>query len=667
MKIQKKNIKVSNNFSIKKVRDGYIFISYKREDAEVAEKVYLFLKNENYSVWWDRQIQCGQQWSKVLDDAVKGANCILVLWSSLSTDSKWVLHEASIALTRENYAPARISLCSIPPPYDQLQATDIFDWNGNKNDPGIQRLMARCGELLPERKSALTRLSRAAWSKRMTVLSVLFAIIAITILGWQSLASQSQLDKLKSLQEQQESSSKGLNSFQEESKHSVQSQLTRLDSVSRALNQFRTQAEDGVKSQFERLNTLIDQQEKSNVNLNNFRQQSGKDLSKFSRQIDLSISRGYYPLDTFTIEFTLEYSFSDDKLLHYVNRLRQSEKLPKFGSDYGINLMHPDFTGLLPGKDLNEKYANEQLLSDNTSFTFTDLKQMVDSNSRSFVRKYEQDRGIIRFSSMPQYLADVIVKLPSKNKVEQKIELAVYDNKFIKTVRCQNPVRTGDDVYAFSIIDLIGRVMKYEVSEGDAILKEFRFKFSFDYDSYSYLNSTIFFADSLREMVLTPQHLGLNKYEVDESVLLAREQFAGLPIAQKIKLLNSEVKNRLDYFIKTFVRMENDNTWNLAEWAKIEWTADALDGNPPFIETNIEDKFKGRSFKWLLKELLQVTSGNDKKKIETAIKGTNNLFILLTSAKPDSRHEEFNQIVNQVKQKIFNEFGLKLWHSGIEF
>ena len=105
---------------------GDVFLSYKREEVKNAERVRACLEESGFTVWWDRDIQCGQVWSEVLDNAVKRTGCIVVLWSMQSVRSRWVMHEASSAFDRGVYAPVRIDLCDIEAPYNRIQATDIL-------------------------------------------------------------------------------------------------------------------------------------------------------------------------------------------------------------------------------------------------------------------------------------------------------------------------------------------------------------------------------------------------------------------------------------------------------------------------------------------------------------------------------------------------------------
>ena len=185
-------------------RDGFVFISYKSEEASAAEAIRTALQRAGFDVWWDKQIQCGQAWNQVLDDAVRRANCVVVLWTPSSAKSPWVSHEASIAVAKNSYAPARIQLCTIPAPYSQLQATDIIGWDGTSDHPGVRNLIERCGTLVPIRRSRVTVVAENLWMRRELILAVAFAIVAIAILTWQTIASRSQLRKLDDLVSQQD-------------------------------------------------------------------------------------------------------------------------------------------------------------------------------------------------------------------------------------------------------------------------------------------------------------------------------------------------------------------------------------------------------------------------------------------------------------------------------
>jgi hypothetical protein len=180
---------------------GFIFLSYKREDSDKASTLTDVLRLRGYEVWFDREIQCGQRWHAVIDEKLAAASCVIVLWSRLANDSPWVRHEASTAIARDVYAPCRVEeSVSITPPYNVVQAADLFDWSGQQDDAGIMHLEQRIAQLLPKRQALVVRSARAVWSRKLGILSFLFGISSLLFLLWQTRESVSVLDQLHQTQ-----------------------------------------------------------------------------------------------------------------------------------------------------------------------------------------------------------------------------------------------------------------------------------------------------------------------------------------------------------------------------------------------------------------------------------------------------------------------------------
>jgi hypothetical protein len=72
-----------------------IFISYSSEDRERARTLAHALEERGWSVWWDREIPLGRSYDEVIEQALNGARCMLVLWTAASAASEWVRSEAS--------------------------------------------------------------------------------------------------------------------------------------------------------------------------------------------------------------------------------------------------------------------------------------------------------------------------------------------------------------------------------------------------------------------------------------------------------------------------------------------------------------------------------------------------------------------------------------------
>jgi len=163
-------------------RPGSVFISYKREEAAAATHLREALVKEGFNVWWDEDLQCGQAWAEKLDEAVRDAACIVVLWSELAVASQWIRHEASQAIAREVYAPCRIELVQLDSPYDRMQATDLIGWEGDREHGGFRNLMARVDTLVPASVSLPRRIGRWLLANLATLVASGIAAFAVWLL-----------------------------------------------------------------------------------------------------------------------------------------------------------------------------------------------------------------------------------------------------------------------------------------------------------------------------------------------------------------------------------------------------------------------------------------------------------------------------------------------------
>ncbi|GJL65656.1 MAG: hypothetical protein NPIRA05_06270 [Nitrospirales bacterium] len=167
---------------LKNTRPGLVFISYKREEAPCAALLREALVKEGFNVWWDEDLQCGQKWADKIDEAVREAACIIVLWSDRARDSEWVRHEASQAIACDVYAPCRIELVQLFSPYDRIQATDLIDWDGDVEHSGFRNLLARIETLIPKPVSRSRRIGRWIRANVAILVASGIAVLAIGLL-----------------------------------------------------------------------------------------------------------------------------------------------------------------------------------------------------------------------------------------------------------------------------------------------------------------------------------------------------------------------------------------------------------------------------------------------------------------------------------------------------
>ena len=126
---------------------GEIFVSYASEDRARVVKLVEVLEAEGFSVWWDRRIELGVSYDKVIEDAIDEARCILVIWSSTSIDSDWVRAEAADGLERSLLLPVLFEEVRPPLLFRQQQSCRLTDWPESQHDE-IQKLLVRIRQLL---------------------------------------------------------------------------------------------------------------------------------------------------------------------------------------------------------------------------------------------------------------------------------------------------------------------------------------------------------------------------------------------------------------------------------------------------------------------------------------------------------------------------------------
>lgn len=74
-----------------------VFISYARPSEEQAKNVEYALRDEGYEVWRDAQLPAHQAYAEVIDEKLRSAKAVVVLWSAEAAKSQWVRAEADVA------------------------------------------------------------------------------------------------------------------------------------------------------------------------------------------------------------------------------------------------------------------------------------------------------------------------------------------------------------------------------------------------------------------------------------------------------------------------------------------------------------------------------------------------------------------------------------------
>jgi adenylate cyclase len=105
-----------------------VFLSYAREDVEAAKRLADVIAEGGHEVWWDRHIQGGSRFTNEIDQALKEAEAVVVLWSPASVQSAWVQDEAAEGRDSGRLVP--LSLGSVKPPlgFRQFHTVSLGAW-----------------------------------------------------------------------------------------------------------------------------------------------------------------------------------------------------------------------------------------------------------------------------------------------------------------------------------------------------------------------------------------------------------------------------------------------------------------------------------------------------------------------------------------------------------
>lgn len=170
-----------------------VFLSYAREDAAKAKSLAGVLERAGHDVWWDRHIRSGSEFAGAIEEALKRADAVLVLWSEKSVCSSWVRDEAAEGRDSGRLIAAVLDGSRPPIGFRQFQSTDLSGWTGRGTPRPVNELLSAIEEIRPSREEPepLAPAKSSLWSSRrfrvagaVTAVLVAALIIAGAWLYW---------------------------------------------------------------------------------------------------------------------------------------------------------------------------------------------------------------------------------------------------------------------------------------------------------------------------------------------------------------------------------------------------------------------------------------------------------------------------------------------------
>jgi adenylate cyclase len=134
-----------------------VFLSYAREDVDIARQLAEWVGRAGHEVWWDRHIHGGTRFSSEIDRALKDAEAVVVIWSDASVDSAWVQDEATEGRDSGRLVPIRLGRSRPPLGFRQFHCIPLGNWDGSGEPEALTELLtaiAKASGAQPEQQPA---------------------------------------------------------------------------------------------------------------------------------------------------------------------------------------------------------------------------------------------------------------------------------------------------------------------------------------------------------------------------------------------------------------------------------------------------------------------------------------------------------------------------------
>jgi len=134
-----------------------IFLSYARSAEPQAKQIAEALESLGYSVWWDDDLPAHRAYTEVIEERLRSAKAVLVVWSADAAKSEWVRAEADVARHSHKLVQLTIDGALPPMPFNQIQCPTLRDWDGSAEERTWCKIEASLAELVRGKRPAADR------------------------------------------------------------------------------------------------------------------------------------------------------------------------------------------------------------------------------------------------------------------------------------------------------------------------------------------------------------------------------------------------------------------------------------------------------------------------------------------------------------------------------
>ena len=139
-----------------------VFISYARGDKARVAPLVAAIEAKGWTVWWDPEIDAGQQFDDQIEAELLAAAAVVVVWTATSVGSRWVRGEAREAADRNILVPVRFDAARLPMDVRAIHTIDLDTWNEDTGSAAFQDLARALDSMIARQRKATAGTQSAA-------------------------------------------------------------------------------------------------------------------------------------------------------------------------------------------------------------------------------------------------------------------------------------------------------------------------------------------------------------------------------------------------------------------------------------------------------------------------------------------------------------------------
>jgi TolB-like protein len=125
-----------------------IFISYARPNEADARRIAEALRTRGWGVWRDDELPPHRAYAEVIEERLRSAKAVVVVWTADAAKSQWVRAEADIGRERGTLVQLTLDGAIPPLPFNQIQCADLQGWQGEDGHPAWRKILTSVSDLV---------------------------------------------------------------------------------------------------------------------------------------------------------------------------------------------------------------------------------------------------------------------------------------------------------------------------------------------------------------------------------------------------------------------------------------------------------------------------------------------------------------------------------------